>query len=49
MMTLVDGYLATDLDKKAIGRRFKEARIRSDLSLREMARQLGYKSATSIV
>ena len=28
MMTLIDGYLATDLDKKSIGRRFKEARQR---------------------
>ena len=41
-------YLVTDLDKKAVGRRFRQAREKAGLSQRDMAHQLGYKSAASI-
>lgn len=41
-------YLVTDLDKEAVGRRFRQARQKAGLSQRDMAHQLGYKSAASI-
>lgn len=47
-MTVENSCLATVLDKKTIGRRFKEARQKAGLSQGDMARQLSYKSSSSI-
>jgi transcriptional regulator with XRE-family HTH domain len=47
-MNLENSYLCTDLDKEAIGRRFRQARQKAGLSQQDMAQQLGYKSAASI-